>query len=44
MVQGRNYNANMSKQGSNYFDKADKGDKSVWEGALALPCLWSACS
>ena len=34
--QGRNYNANMSKQGSNYFDKADKGDKSVWEGAPAL--------
>ena len=26
----------MSKQGSNYFDKADKGDKSVWEGALVL--------
>ncbi|KAK9839834.1 hypothetical protein WJX81_005179 [Elliptochloris bilobata] len=27
---GRNYNSNM--RGSNYFDKADQGDKSVWEG------------
>ncbi len=33
----RNYNANMGKQGSNYFDKADKGDKSVWEGAAHTP-------
>jgi len=26
---GRNYNPNM--QGSNYFDKAEKGDHTVWE-------------
>ena len=34
----------MSKQGSNYFDKADKGDKSVWEGALACSACISSCS